>query len=153
MGQNYSKSDTNVVWERISWERKGLSGPQRARDNGPTPNCPIPKIDPILVRTIFFFCRKWRHAGMRFCKIGLRMGLGWVWLGSRRKVSAPDFLDFSGALILSRLWPKPISNLVKRPFQGSGKNRVSSLVHPISFYPSVKTSVFRRFLKVLGQKP
>ena len=49
------------------------------------------------------------------------MGLGWVWLGAPRKVSAQDFLDFSGALILSRLWPKPISNLVKRPFQGGGK--------------------------------
>ena len=68
IGKNWSKSDPHGVWERISSERKVLHKPPRARDNEPTPNCKIPKIDPILVRTIFFFAENGDTLGCDFAK-------------------------------------------------------------------------------------
>ena len=50
------------------------------------------------------------------------------------KLVPRNAIKSSGASIFVRLLQKPISKLVKRPFQGGGQKRVSSLVRPIFFF-------------------
>ena len=69
------------------------------------------------------------------------------------KLVPRNAIKSSGASIFVRLLPKPISKLVKRPFQGSGKNRVSSLVRPIFYPEKVKRWVRFRQAQVQAWDP